>query len=131
MCFHDFQEMGRHDDLWSLFYMLVEFMTGQLPWRKMKDKEQVGNMKEKYDHTLFLKHLPTEFRAFLNHLQGLDYNDTPNYAALQSLIHQCMARKGIVSLDPYDWEKTSVDAMVISATVTTQAAIKEVDNFGG
>lgn len=30
--------MGRHDDLWSLFYMLVEFMVGQLPWRKVKDK---------------------------------------------------------------------------------------------
>ena len=32
---------GRHDDLWSLFYMLVEFANGQLPWRKIKDKEQV------------------------------------------------------------------------------------------
>ena len=41
---------GRHDDLWSLFYMLVEFANGQLPWRKIKDKEQVGLMKEKYDH---------------------------------------------------------------------------------
>ena len=43
---------GRHDDLWSLFYMLVEFANGQLPWRKIKDKEQVGLMKEKYDHRL-------------------------------------------------------------------------------
>ena len=33
---------GRHDDLWSLFYMLVEFANGQLPWRKIKDKEQVS-----------------------------------------------------------------------------------------
>ena len=63
------QEMGRHDDLWSLFYMVVEFVTGQLPWRKMKDKEQVGNIKEKYDHTQFLKHLPTEFRHVFTHLQ--------------------------------------------------------------
>lgn len=35
--------MGRHDDLWSLFYMLVEFVNGQLPWRKIKDKEQVSH----------------------------------------------------------------------------------------
>ncbi|KAL6035818.1 hypothetical protein STEG23_005215, partial [Scotinomys teguina] len=35
---HRNREMGRHDDLWSLFYMLVEFVTGQLPWRKIKDK---------------------------------------------------------------------------------------------
>jgi hypothetical protein len=38
------QEMGRHDDLWSLFYMLVEFVNGQLPWRKIKDKEQASNI---------------------------------------------------------------------------------------
>ncbi|XP_045439389.1 tau-tubulin kinase 2 isoform X3 [Pipistrellus kuhlii] len=35
---HRNREMGRHDDLWSLFYMLVEFVVGQLPWRKIKDK---------------------------------------------------------------------------------------------
>lgn len=39
---HKNKEMGRHDDLWSLFYMLVEFVNGQLPWRKIKDKEQVS-----------------------------------------------------------------------------------------
>lgn len=33
--------MCRHDDLWSLFYMLVEFVVGQLPWRKIKDKVNV------------------------------------------------------------------------------------------
>ena len=55
--------MGRHDDLWSLFYMLIEFVTGQLPWRRIKDKEQVGQMKEKYDHASFLKSLPSEFKV--------------------------------------------------------------------
>jgi serine/threonine protein kinase len=55
--------MGRHDDLWSLFYMLIEFVTGQLPWRRIKDKEQVGQMKEKYDHNNFLKSLPSEFKV--------------------------------------------------------------------
>lgn len=39
---HHNREMGRHDDLWSLLYMLVEFVNGQLPWRKIKDKEQVN-----------------------------------------------------------------------------------------
>lgn len=61
--------MGRHDDLWSLFYMLAEFVNGQLPWRKIKDKEQVGVMKENYDHRSFLKHLPSDLRQFLEHIQ--------------------------------------------------------------
>ena len=97
--------MGRHDDLWSLFYMLVEFITGQLPWRKMKEKEQVGNLKETYDHELFLRQLPIEFQNFLLHLQSLDYNDIPDYAMLKGLVLECLDQNGVNNTDPYDWEK--------------------------
>lgn len=101
--------MGRHDDLWSLFYMLVEFAVGQLPWRKIKDKvllvsldphfplpphegpaqtrkfwcvllqEQVGQIKERYDHRMLLKHMPAEFNVFLEHVLALDYYTKPDY----------------------------------------------------
>lgn len=102
---HKNKEMGRHDDLWSLFYMLAEFVNGQLPWRKMKDKEQVGLMKEKYDHKLLLKHLPSDLRLFLDHIQGLEYNDKPDYGMLIGLFERCMKRRGVRETDPYDWEK--------------------------
>jgi len=42
---HNNRELGRHDDLWSFFYMLIEFLVGSLPWSKIKDKESVGHMK--------------------------------------------------------------------------------------
>ena len=119
--------MGRHDDLWSLFYMVVEFVSGALPWRKVKEKEQVGLLKEKYDHSLFLRHLPAEFRAFLNHLQSLTYADTPHYAALAGLIQQCMHRKGIQESDLYDWEKIPSEMTSSNISVTTQPAVKECD----
>nr|XP_050038372.2 LOW QUALITY PROTEIN: tau-tubulin kinase homolog Asator-like [Dermacentor andersoni] len=102
---HKNKEMGRHDDLWSLFYMLVEFVNGQLPWRKIKDKEQVGLMKEKYDHRLLLKHLPSDFRQFLEHISSLDYYDRPDYPVLAGLFEHCMKRRGVRDSDPYDWEK--------------------------
>lgn len=35
---HESRDLGRVDDLWSLLYVLVEFMRGELPWRKEKDK---------------------------------------------------------------------------------------------
>jgi len=35
---HNGIELGRCDDLWSLFYTLVEFLRGKLPWRKEKDR---------------------------------------------------------------------------------------------
>jgi hypothetical protein len=41
---------------------------------------QVGLMKEKYDHRLLLKHLPSDLRQFLDHIQSLEYADKPDYA---------------------------------------------------
>lgn len=118
---HKNKEMGRHDDLWSLFYMLVEFMVGQLPWRKIKDKEQVGNLKETYDHRLMLKHLPSEFSSFLEHISSLDYFTKPDYQLLTSVFDKAMKSQSVLENDPYDWEKCdSEDVLNISAAANTQ-----------
>lgn len=67
------QEMGRHDDLWSLFYMLVEFVNGQLPWRKIKDKEQVRVIECKTLASYFFIHVTSIKSAIIptNHVESL------------------------------------------------------------
>lgn len=118
--------MGRHDDLWSLFYMLVEFAAGQLPWRRLKDKEQVGGVKERYDHSLLLRHLPTpHFDRFLTHIQSLTYNDAPDYVYLRSLLNDCMAVYGVSKSDPFDWEKptnSQTNASILSHPMAARVA---------
>ncbi|XP_074548284.1 tau-tubulin kinase 2 isoform X2 [Halichoeres trimaculatus] len=117
---HKNKEMGRHDDLWSLFYMLVEFLVGQLPWRKIKDKEHVGKLKDTYDHRLMLKHLPAEFGVFLEHISNLDYFTKPDYQLLMSVFDNSMKTYNVVENDPYDWERTGTDGtLTISAAATT------------
>ncbi|XP_053737627.1 tau-tubulin kinase 2b [Synchiropus splendidus] len=117
---HKNKEMGRHDDLWSLFYMLVEFTIGQLPWRKIKDKEQVGNLKETYDHRLMLKHLPSEFSLFLDHILTLDYFTKPDYQMLTTVFDNAMKSHNVLENDPYDWEKSdSEDVLTINTAATT------------
>uniref|UniRef100_A0A8C2BAS9 non-specific serine/threonine protein kinase n=1 Tax=Cyprinus carpio TaxID=7962 RepID=A0A8C2BAS9_CYPCA len=115
---HKNKEMGRHDDLWSLFYMLVEFLVGQLPWRKIKDKEQVGKLKEAYDHRLMLKDLPPEFSVFLEHISNLDYFTKPDYQLLRSVFVNSMRTYNVVENDLYDWERMSSDSPL---TITTTA----------
>uniref|UniRef100_A0A8C9W2W8 non-specific serine/threonine protein kinase n=1 Tax=Scleropages formosus TaxID=113540 RepID=A0A8C9W2W8_SCLFO len=116
---HKNREMGRHDDLWSLFYMLVEFLVGQLPWRKIKDKEQVGKLKETYDHKLMLKHLPPEFSVFLDHISGLDYYTKPDYQLLMSIFENNMKTYNVLENDPFDWERNGTDGtLAISSTAT-------------
>ncbi|KAG9481382.1 hypothetical protein GDO78_010560 [Eleutherodactylus coqui] len=116
---HRNREMGRHDDLWSLFYMLVEFVVGQLPWRKIKDKEQVGSIKERYEHRLMLKHLPPEFHVFLEHISGLDYFTKPDYPLLISVFDNSMKSYGVVESDPFDWEKSGMDGSLTTTTTST------------
>lgn len=49
---HYKKDLGRRDDLWSLLYILIEFRRGELPWRKIADKNEVsinfGNMELLY-----------------------------------------------------------------------------------
>ena len=33
---HQNKDQGRRDDLWSLFYLLVEFLDGILPWTEVR-----------------------------------------------------------------------------------------------
>ncbi|XP_063145948.1 tau-tubulin kinase 2 [Candoia aspera] len=116
---HRNREMGRHDDLWSLFYMLVEFVIGQLPWRKIKDKEQVGSIKERYDHRLMLKHLPQEFNIFLDHISALDYFTKPDYQLLMSVFDNSMKTFGVTESDLFDWEKSGADGSLTTTTTST------------
>ncbi|XP_077408077.1 tau-tubulin kinase 2b [Vanacampus margaritifer] len=112
---HKNKEIGRHDDLWSLFYMLVEFTSGQLPWRKFKDKEQVGNLKEAYDHRLMLNNLPSEFSTFLDHILSLDYYTKPDYQLLMSLFDSAMKSHNVLHNDAYDWEKSDPEDTLTAA----------------
>ncbi|XP_031718877.1 tau-tubulin kinase 1 isoform X4 [Anarrhichthys ocellatus] len=116
---HKNKEMGRHDDLWSLFYMLVEFAVGQLPWRKIKDKEQVGQIKERYDHRMLLKHMPSEFNIFLDHVLALDYYTKPDYQLLMSVFENSMKERIITENEPFDWEKGGGD-VTLSTSTTSQ-----------
>ncbi|XP_014817914.1 PREDICTED: tau-tubulin kinase 1 isoform X4 [Calidris pugnax] len=110
--------MGRHDDLWSLFYMLVEFAVGQLPWRKIKDKEQVGMIKEKYEHRMLLKHMPSEFHLFLDHIASLDYFTKPDYQLIMSVFENSMKERGITENEAFDWEKAGTDILLSTSTST-------------
>eukprot|EP00118_Oscarella_pearsei_P017244 m.169983 g.169983 ORF g.169983 m.169983 type:complete len:409 (+) comp39023_c1_seq1:826-2052(+) len=116
---HRSAELGCHDDLWSLFYMIVEFATGQLPWRRIKEKEKVGWAKARYNHNQFLQWLPVEFKQFLYHIQRLTYQDRPDYSLLLSCLDKAIISHGYKDTDPFDWEKKGCGEGSLTTTTTT------------
>lgn len=101
---HLSKDLGRRDDLWSIFYMLIEFIQGQLPWRKLKDKDQIGDMKVKYNTPDLVKDLPPAFLAFMKHLKSLNYADRPDYNHLYTLLLDLYHAQGCDDHTPFDWE---------------------------
>ncbi|KAA6401775.1 MAG: putative Tau-tubulin kinase 1 [Streblomastix strix] len=83
---HKKLELGRHDDLISLLYMVVEYYTGTLPWNDATDKDQIEMLKLENQGGLLLHYMPEEFQEFEDHIFSLDYVDEPDYAHLVSLI---------------------------------------------
>eukprot|EP00850_Spirogloea_muscicola_P024032 SM000426S15719 [mRNA] locus=s426:16335:22593:- [translate_table: standard] len=105
---HFGKDLGRRDDLWSLYYVLVELLVGDLPWRNMANKEKVGALKEYYnEHPQKLMpstKLPEELLAFVEHLRMLAFEDEPDYQHLHMLLVKAQQRLGCKASDPYDWE---------------------------
>lgn len=99
---HKKRELGPVDDLWSVFYTLIEFLKGSLPWQRLS-KEQVAVVKEKETNPDLCQNLPLEFVLFMEHLQNLAYEDTPDYTYLKNLLLQVYIREGYTDDTPFDW----------------------------
>ncbi|KAG4097606.1 kinase-like protein [Neocallimastix lanati (nom. inval.)] len=100
---HDGKDLGRVDDLWSLFYVLVEFMIGDLPW-KGREKEQVAIYKRQMTNSYLVANLPSPFNDMLQYLKTLKFEDEPDYDLLDSMMDELFRISGKSYDVPYDWE---------------------------
>ncbi|KAL1240355.1 Tau-tubulin kinase 1 [Trichinella pseudospiralis] len=76
----DEKELGRHDDLISWFYMVVEFYGGFLPWKHCKNNMKLcAKIKRSLKTTEWLKNLPKEFTEIFQCLCKMNYEEEPNY----------------------------------------------------
>lgn len=88
---HRRQELGPKDDLWSWFYLVMDFMRGELPWAadaQKKNRQTVLNLKEYYTEkcpSLLVEGLvgASHLVAIMKYLQSLKYEDTPDYDLLR------------------------------------------------
>ncbi|KAJ3351830.1 Tau-tubulin kinase 2 [Entophlyctis luteolus] len=104
-------ELSRVDDLWSLFYLLVEFLVGTLPW-KGKEKEVIGDIKVSHTNSNLVLGLPPSMLVFMELLFNTSYEAIPRY----DVIDDCLIALGRTvtaedvwdengnAIALYDWE---------------------------
>jgi len=102
-------EQSRRDDLESLAYVLVYFLTGELPWQGLKAK----NMKEKYEKIMekkistpievLCKGFPEEIQIFIHYTRDLRFDDRPDYSFLKKLLKTIIDREKFEIDSIFDW----------------------------
>ncbi|KAJ6230209.1 tau-tubulin kinase 1 [Anaeramoeba flamelloides] len=101
---HEGKELSRRDDLWTLLYLFVEFLKGELPWSPIKDKLIIYKLKKKFNSSGLLKGLPRQFSKILEHIKSLRYEDEPNYNYLRGLLKEAYKEAGYDENTKFDWE---------------------------
>ncbi|CAD8139066.1 unnamed protein product [Paramecium pentaurelia] len=103
-------ELGRKDDLESLFYVMLYCLKGNLPWQNIKHvpddqkTQKIGQMKENIEVKELFKDLPIEFIKIQEYLRKLNYASEPDYKTIVNLIQQAAKHANIVMDHKYEWE---------------------------
>ncbi|CAL2037308.1 unnamed protein product [Caenorhabditis brenneri] len=108
-------DTGRKDDIESWLYMVVEWTSGGLPWRKLKagDRDKVLQFKkdlrtkEEMQEDMFYNCPKKEFFRILKYTDSLDFYSTPDYKFVYYCIQHAAAANKIKDSDPLDWDQNS------------------------
>ena len=108
---HQGLEQSRRDDLESLFYIIIYFLKGELPWQGVKYKTK----SEKYNLIFEMKKkstekggalcdsLPPEFQTIMDYILGLEFTEKPNYSMIIKIIEMIMAKSNYYNDLQFDW----------------------------
>lgn len=92
-------ECSPRDDLESLAYMLIYFLRGTLPWRKIKSTTVAGTWDLIRDAKLAAEstithNLPREFGVLYEYSRALAFGDIPDYAGMREMLRGLGIRVG-------------------------------------
>ncbi|CAB3404086.1 unnamed protein product [Caenorhabditis bovis] len=105
-------DQARKDDLEGWLYMVVEWTSGGLPWRKLKatDREKVLQHKievrTKTDalDDFFYNCPKKEFNRILKYIDSLGYYAVPDYQFIYYCMQHAASANNIKDSDPIDWD---------------------------
>ena len=104
-------EQSRRDDLESIFYILIYFLKGRLPWQGLKADKKEDRYKKIYEikKNIKIKDLcssfPEEFESFYNYIRNLEFEQVPDYDYLKLLLKNILEKNNFIVDYYYDWDK--------------------------
>jgi len=102
-------EQSRRDDMESLGYILMYFVTGTLPWQglraatKQQKYERISEKKMATPIDVLCKGAPCEFATYLNYCRSLRFEEKPDYSYLRRLFRNLFHKQGFTYDYVFDW----------------------------
>ncbi|KAI1726048.1 protein kinase domain-containing protein [Ditylenchus destructor] len=103
-------DLSRKDDLESWLYMVVECVTGRLPWSNERKRDIVHAQKivaRTLKRAEFLRNCPGVFGDILDLIDAMTFTSEPNYSDFIAKLRNACRERRISDDDPYDWEETN------------------------
>lgn len=106
---HQGNELSRRDDLESLGYVIIYFITGTLPWKgtkaiskKEKSQKILKIKQEVIESGKLFEGLPREFKEYFNTVFALKFEEIPDYNKLRRIMKELFLNKGYDY--NFDWQ---------------------------
>lgn len=117
-------EPSRRDDLEALGYVLIYFLSGNLPWQNLKAPKKdrrkiIGDRKEEIPIKELTFNLPREFEEYMSYVRSLRFKSRPDYEKLVKLFRDCLEKNNLDFDFNYDWtvKKKFIDLMLFTIIV--------------
>ena len=107
---HQGIEQSRRDDLESLFYIIIYFIKGKLPWEGIKSKTKTEKYKKIFEvkkqsieNNGLCGDLICEFNIILKYIINLEFTEKPDYNKILKLIEIIMEKYNCSYDLQFDW----------------------------
>lgn len=98
---HERKEQGFADDIWCLFFSLLELAEG-LPWKNVVDQDQVYHAKQLLLRNFQSRKMGQNFGTFPRALELIKRTETPNYENFIVILKSCSSR--VNEWEEFEWD---------------------------
>jgi len=124
---HNKIEPARRDDMESLGYLLIYFITSNLPWaaqysrvKKQHRRTVYGKVKMQTSIESLTKDLPSSFYDYFTYVSKLAFLDKPDYDYLRKLFYDTLEKHGYTFDHVFDWSLINISDCVVGGSSSTQ-----------
>ena len=102
-------QLSRRDDLESLSYMILYFLTKKLPWQGITAKSLATRYKKIYEKKSELEKwdkflsLPRQIQNFIKYCRNLGFSEDPNYKLMKNFFYDLMKQNEFVDDKNFSW----------------------------